>query len=46
MDQQQACTFETLARAIRNLVEAGYDHQSVVDAVTKNDLTLLKPRVD
>jgi hypothetical protein len=39
--QDQATVQSTQAAAMRQLVDAGFDPESVVDAITQNDLTLL-----
>lgn len=40
--QDDANVLATQAGAMRQLVDAGYSHASVVDAVVENDLTKLE----
>ena len=44
--QDQATVTETQGRTIRDLKDGGWTAESVVEAVTANDLTLLKPDPD
>jgi phage portal protein BeeE len=44
--QAEATVTETQARTIRDLVDGGFTHDSAIEAVTANDLTLLEEDAD